>query len=93
MVKGVFSNYRGDKRTQSKKQILIEIGLHTEFIGEIVDVKADSSVLNEKNLPDIKKVRPILWNPAENTYHEVGKRLGKAFSMGKEIAHAKKKTN
>ena len=64
---------------------VVEIGLHTEFIGEIVDVKADSSVLNEKDLPDIEKVKPIIWNPAGMTYHEVGKRVGQAFSIGKEV--------
>jgi len=62
----------------------VKIGLHTEFIGEIVDVKADSLVLNKKNLPDIKKVNPIIWNPAGMTYHTVGKPTGKAFSIGKK---------
>ena len=64
---------------------IVEIGLHTEFIGEIMDVKADSDVLNEKNLPDIEKLKPIIWNPAEMTYHKVGKAIGQAFSIGKEI--------
>jgi flavin reductase (DIM6/NTAB) family NADH-FMN oxidoreductase RutF len=64
---------------------MVEIGLHTEFIGEIVDVKADSSVLNEKNLPDIEKVKPIVWNMAGMTYHRVGQSTGQAFSIGKEI--------
>jgi len=63
---------------------IIEIGLHTEFIGEIMDVKADSVVLNEKNLPDIEKVKPIILNPADMTYHKVGNRIGQAFSIGKE---------
>jgi len=64
---------------------IVEIGLHTEFIGEIVDVKADSSVLNEKNLPDIEKVKPIVWNIAGMSYHKVGKSVGQAFSLGKEL--------
>ena len=64
---------------------IVEIGLHTEFIGEIMDVKADSSVLNEKNLPDIEKVKPIICNIAGMTYHKVGDPVGKAFSIGKEI--------
>ena len=64
---------------------IVEIGLHTEFIGEVVDVKADSSVLNEKNLPDIEKVNPIICNLSEMTYHKVGKPTGQAFSIGKEI--------
>ncbi len=64
---------------------IVEIGLHTEFIGEIIDVKADSSVLNNKGLPNIKKVKPIIWNPAGMTYHKVGKPSGHAFAIGKEI--------
>lgn len=28
----------------------VEIGLHTQFIGEIMDIKADESVLNEKGI-------------------------------------------
>jgi len=63
----------------------IEIGLHTQFVGEILDVKAEDSVIDEKGYVDIEKVRPILFEPEINTYHGVGKLLGRAFSMGKEI--------
>ncbi len=62
-----------------------EIGTHTLFVGEIVDVKADESVLGEEGLPDINKVLPVLFAPEVRTYHGIGKTLGKAFSMGKEI--------
>ncbi len=62
-----------------------EIGTHTLFVGEIIDVKADDSVLGEEELPDINKVLPILFAPVIRTYHGVGKTLGKAFSIGKEI--------
>jgi flavin reductase (DIM6/NTAB) family NADH-FMN oxidoreductase RutF len=64
---------------------IVEIGLHTEFIGEIMDVKADLSVLNEKNVPDIEKVKPIIWNIAGMTYHKVGNVVGQAFSIGKKV--------
>ena len=63
----------------------MEIGLHTQFVGEILDVKAEDSVFDEKGYVDIEKVRPILFEPEINTYHGVGKLLGHAFSMGKEI--------
>jgi flavin reductase (DIM6/NTAB) family NADH-FMN oxidoreductase RutF len=63
----------------------LEIGLHTQFIGEILDVKADESVLGERGLPDIEKVRPIIFSPEGRIYHRVGKYLGDAFSMGKAI--------
>lgn len=63
-----------------------EIGLHTQFIGEIVDVKADDSMLTDKKWPDIDKVRPFLYGSFGNSaYYGVGPYLGKAFAMGKEI--------
>jgi flavin reductase (DIM6/NTAB) family NADH-FMN oxidoreductase RutF len=64
---------------------IVEIGLHTEFIGEIMDVKADSDVLNEKGLPDIEKIKPIVWSITGLSYHGIGERLGQSFSMGKEV--------
>ena len=62
----------------------VEIGLHTHFIGEIVDVKAEEDVLGDDGLPMIEKVRPIIFAPESWSYHCVGKNLGKAFSIGRE---------
>ena len=63
----------------------LEIGLHTQFVGEIVDVKADEAVLGKKGLPDIEKVGPCLYAPESRGYYGVGEYLGKAFSIGKGI--------
>lgn len=61
-----------------------KIGLHTQFIGEILDIKADDSVVGEKG-PEIDKIKPFLWAPDyARGYYGVGKYLGKAFSIGKE---------
>jgi flavin reductase (DIM6/NTAB) family NADH-FMN oxidoreductase RutF len=62
-----------------------DVGLHTQFIGEIMDVKAEESMLNDKGSLDIEKVRPFLFAPESRTYHGVGQYLGKAFSIGKDI--------
>lgn len=62
----------------------VEIGLHTQFIGEVLDVKADESVLGEKGLPEIEKVRPIVFAPEIRAYHGIGNYLGRAFSIGKK---------
>jgi len=32
-----------------------------------------------------QKVKPILFDPDINTYHGVGRLLGRAYSIGKEI--------
>ncbi|MGZ9135129.1 MAG: flavin reductase family protein [Candidatus Deferrimicrobiaceae bacterium] len=63
----------------------VEIGLHTQFIGEIIDVKADESVLGEGGLPDIEKVQPIIYAPEVRSYHGIGRSLGSAYSLGKTI--------
>jgi flavin reductase (DIM6/NTAB) family NADH-FMN oxidoreductase RutF len=63
----------------------IELGLHTEFVGEVVDVKVEEVALGENGRPDIEKVRPILFGPGQSSYHGVGQYLGKAFSLGKEM--------
>ncbi|MBL0224589.1 MAG: flavin reductase family protein [Geobacteraceae bacterium] len=61
----------------------VEIGLHTQFIGEIVDVKADSDVLGEDGHPDIMKIQPLIYDTSHKGYHGIGPLLGKAFSVGK----------
>ena len=62
-----------------------EIGLHTQFVGEILDVKVEDSVCDGKGHVDIEKVKPMLFDPEVNTYHGVGRLLGRAFSIGKDI--------
>ncbi len=63
----------------------IEIGVHTQFIGEILDIKAEEDMLGVKGVPDIEKVKPVLFAPEIQAYYAVGSFLGKAFSIGKEI--------
>jgi flavin reductase (DIM6/NTAB) family NADH-FMN oxidoreductase RutF len=64
----------------------IELGLHTQFIGEVIDVKVDEDMLNEKGLPEIEKIRPFVFCPEIRAYHTIGKNIGQAFSIGKEVS-------
>jgi hypothetical protein len=48
-----------------------------------MDVKADSSVLNSKGLPDTNKIKPFLFDPGNGTYYRVGANLGQAFATSK----------
>ena len=64
---------------------MVEIGLHTQFIGEVMDIKADESMLTENGVPDIKKIQPVLFAPENRNYYSIGQYLGKAFSIGKDI--------
>jgi flavin reductase (DIM6/NTAB) family NADH-FMN oxidoreductase RutF len=62
-----------------------EIGLHTQFVGEIMDVKADESVMGEKGMPDILKVQPFIFEQGTRGYYAIGRHIGAAFSIGRDL--------
>jgi len=62
-----------------------EIGLHTQFIGEILDVKVDPEVIDEDGKPDIHKVDPMIYSTKVQQYFRVGELIGRAYSIGKEL--------
>ena len=54
-------------------------------IGEIVNVSADESVLDESGRIDAKKLDPIIYDSVTHAYWSFGERVGRAFSDGKRI--------
>ena len=64
---------------------VVEVGLHTQFIGEIIDVKALESILGEKNVPDVEALDPVVFSPVVRKYHTLGQTIGKAFDIGKKF--------
>lgn len=65
---------------------VMEVGMHTQFIAEIADVKGDEEVLDERGLPDAGKVRTFFFDPGSRGYFATGTLLGSAFSVGKGLA-------
>jgi len=63
---------------------ILEIRLHTAFIGEIMDVKIETPMLDKNGFPDIEKIRPIIFTSGSRTYHGVGEHLGQAFKIGEK---------
>jgi len=61
-----------------------EIGLHTHFVGKILDVKIDENMLDDDGKPDIKKIRPFVFSPEVRRYHSIGEFIGNAFEIGKK---------
>lgn len=61
-----------------------EIGLHTHFVGQILDVKIEEELLTDTGQPDIETIRPIVYSPETQKYHGIGECLGKAFEIGKK---------
>ena len=54
-------------------------------IGEIVNVSADESVLDENEKIDIKKFAPIIYESSSHSYFGFGEKVGNAFSDGKKL--------
>ena len=54
------------------------------LVGEIVNVTADESVLTDGKI-DPKKLKPIAFDPVNNTYMGLGEVVGKAFSDGLKL--------
>jgi flavin reductase (DIM6/NTAB) family NADH-FMN oxidoreductase RutF len=63
---------------------VVELGLHTMFVGEIRDVKAEESVLGEKKTLDLGRVKPFIFSPGDRLYYRIGEKLGPAFSIGEQ---------
>lgn len=61
----------------------MELGSHTLFVGEILDIKADEGLETAGGL-DILKIDPLIFNSGGD-YHKVGPPVGKAFSIGKTL--------
>ena len=54
------------------------------LLGEIVNVTADESVLTDGKI-DFAKLKPISYDPVNNTYIALGDVVGKAFSDGLKL--------
>lgn len=55
------------------------------LVGEIVNVCADERVLGEDGKIDVKKLRPIAFDPVHHAYLELGDKVGNAFKDGLQI--------
>lgn len=62
-----------------------DLGAHHQFIGEIVDVKADEAALNEKGCIDPTRLGAFCFSPCDGGYYRIGEYLGQAFSVGRDV--------
>lgn len=63
----------------------IELGLHTQFVGEILDVKASEDILDDNGALDVEELKPFFYAPEVSAYYGTGRRLGNAFSIGQAV--------
>ena len=55
------------------------------LVGRIVNVCADESILGENGKVDPAKLRPITFDPMNNTYIALGETVGQAFKDGAKL--------
>jgi len=60
----------------------IDMGPDTAFIGQIVAVYSDEQYMDGK-MPDMAKIDPLLFSVQDNSYWNIGKKLGPAWNVGK----------
>lgn len=63
-----------------------ELGLHTQFIGQVMDVKAEEAVFGEDGRIDMDLLQPIMFILDPGSYRAVGDYVGKAYTIGKDVA-------
>jgi flavin reductase (DIM6/NTAB) family NADH-FMN oxidoreductase RutF len=64
----------------------VPMGSHTLFIGRIVGLIANKDVLGANDMPDIEKVRPLVWGSFGSMgYYGIGGRIGDSFAAGKGL--------
>lgn len=54
-------------------------------VGEIVNISADESILDEKGKIDAEKLDPICYDSVTHAYRRLGEKVGQAFSDGQQI--------
>jgi len=54
-------------------------------VGEIINMSADESILDEEGNIDLAKLQPVIFDSAKNLYRVVGEKVGDAWGSGKAI--------
>jgi flavin reductase (DIM6/NTAB) family NADH-FMN oxidoreductase RutF len=70
-----------------KKTVLrktVDFPNHDVLIVKIVDTFCDETILTDGEV-DIEKVQPILFVMNDRSYYGLGKKLAKAWNIGKEL--------
>ena len=56
-----------------------------KIIGEIVNVSADESILDDEGNVSVDKLQPIIYDSIGKTYRVVGEVVGTAFEAGLKV--------
>ena len=60
----------------------VTIGSHVQITGEIVNIQADESILDERGRYSLEKLKPIIYDEENWRYLSVGEKAADAFKCG-----------
>ncbi|SFU57483.1 NADH-FMN oxidoreductase RutF, flavin reductase (DIM6/NTAB) family [Clostridium sp. DSM 8431] len=63
----------------------VTIGSHTQITGEIKNIQADESILNDKDKILLNELKPIIYDEESFSYYELGDTVADAFKTGAEF--------
>ena len=63
----------------------VELGSHTQFIGEIMDIKVRQDCLDEQGLPLMQAIDPLMFAPEVREYWGAGRLVARAFAVGRSV--------
>ena len=61
------------------------VGSHMQLTGEVKNILADETILNEQNKILLSKLQPIIYDEEEFSYFAIGEKVGDAFKTGAEM--------
>ncbi len=66
----------------------VTVGSHTQITGEVKNILADESILNEKDKVILEKLNPIIYDEEQFRYLSVGEKVADAFIIGANLKKA-----
>ena len=60
----------------------VSVGSHTQITGEVVNIQADESIIDERGKYDLAKLNPIIYDEEQFAYRTVGGKTADAFKAG-----------
>ena len=64
---------------------IVEVGSHTQVTGEIVNVQADESVVDDKGKIIFENLNPLAYDDVTHSYFRMGDKISDAFEPGRKF--------
>lgn len=63
----------------------LDLGTHSWFVGEIVEVHVDEACLDAGGKVDLGALDPLVYATSRRVYHRLGEAAGRAFDLGRSV--------